>query len=182
LIRVLVVAESAVARASLADVVGTDARIDLAGIAAPDELAARIGELRPDVVLAHYGRAPNDADLEHVPSVVLVDDAQGRGERDASASEIVCAIVAAAAGLIVQQPRSLVRPTAETALVEPLTPRERAVLERLALGSGNRDIAAQLHISEHTVKFHVASILAKLGASNRAEAVSRGVKLGFLML
>jgi NarL family two-component system response regulator YdfI len=65
---------------------------------------------------------------------------------------------------------------------EPLTPREREVLRLLASGLGNKEIAAKLKISEHTAKFHVASILGKLGAASRAEAVSIGMRNGLILL
>ena len=73
------------------------------------------------------------------------------------------------------------RPAAE-ALVEPLTPRELEVLQLLGHGLSNRALAARLHISEHTAKFHVNAILGKLGAQTRAEAVAQGVRLGLLLL
>ncbi len=63
---------------------------------------------------------------------------------------------------------------------ESLTPREREVLDLLADGLSNKEIAARLEISEHTAKFHVASVLAKLGAANRADAVRRGVRRGLV--
>jgi DNA-binding CsgD family transcriptional regulator len=63
-----------------------------------------------------------------------------------------------------------------------LSAREVDVLAELARGAGNKQIAARLAISEHTVKFHVASIFAKLGVSSRTEAVTRGVRLGLIML
>jgi DNA-binding NarL/FixJ family response regulator len=66
-------------------------------------------------------------------------------------------------------------------LVEPLTGREREVLEMLAQGRGNKEIAAKLNISEHTVKFHVASILGKLGAGTRTEAVSIALRRGLIL-
>jgi DNA-binding NarL/FixJ family response regulator len=65
-------------------------------------------------------------------------------------------------------------------LVEQLTPRERTVLALVADGLGNRDIGRELDISEHTVKFHLASIFGKLGASSRTEAVRRGLRLGLI--
>jgi DNA-binding NarL/FixJ family response regulator len=70
----------------------------------------------------------------------------------------------------------------EPDLYEALTPRELEVLEVLAQGLSNRAIAARLAISEHTVKFHVSSIFAKLGAENRTDAVRRGVRLGLIAL
>lgn len=66
--------------------------------------------------------------------------------------------------------------------VESLTPREREVLAWLAEGLPNKAIAARLGISEHTVKFHVASIYGKLDASTRAEAVRRGLRRGLIAL
>jgi DNA-binding NarL/FixJ family response regulator len=65
---------------------------------------------------------------------------------------------------------------------ETLTAREREVLELLSRGLPNKLIARRLQISEHTVKFHVSSIYAKLGASSRTDAVSRGVRRGFITL
>jgi len=67
-------------------------------------------------------------------------------------------------------------------LAEPLTSREREVLRLLASGLGNKGIAGKLKISEHTAKFHVASILGKLGAASRAEAVSIGMRNGLILL
>ena len=64
--------------------------------------------------------------------------------------------------------------------IEVLTPRERDVLELLAEGMSNKAIAARLEISDQTVKFHVASISGKLGASNRTEAVRRALRRGLL--
>jgi DNA-binding NarL/FixJ family response regulator len=65
---------------------------------------------------------------------------------------------------------------------EALTAREREVLELLSRGLPNKLIARRLQISEHTVKFHVSSIYVKLGASSRTDAVSRGVRRGFITL
>jgi ATP/maltotriose-dependent transcriptional regulator MalT len=65
---------------------------------------------------------------------------------------------------------------------EPLTTREQQVLEKLAAGASNKMIARDLHISLATVKFHVGSLLAKLGARNRTDAVAIGLKLGILLL
>jgi len=66
--------------------------------------------------------------------------------------------------------------------VESLTAREHDVLALVADGLSNRDIAATLAISDHTVKFHLASIFGKLGASTRTEAVQRGLRLGVIQI
>jgi DNA-binding NarL/FixJ family response regulator len=66
--------------------------------------------------------------------------------------------------------------------VEPLSPRERAVLELLADGLSNKQIAARLGVTDHTAKFHVASIFGKLGVTTRAAAVRRGLRRGWVSL
>ena len=67
-------------------------------------------------------------------------------------------------------------------LMESLTGRELEVLALVADGLPNRDIARALDISEHTVKFHLASIFGKLGVSTRTEAVQRGLRLGVIAI
>ena len=67
-------------------------------------------------------------------------------------------------------------------IVEPLTSREQEVLEQMAAGLSNRQIASVLGISEHTVKFHVSSVLGKLGVSSRAAAIRRGMRQGLVTL
>jgi DNA-binding NarL/FixJ family response regulator len=109
---------------------------------------------------------------------------------DVTAAQLTSAVSAVAKGLLVLQPGELALASAssqsrngETAeLFEPLTPREKEVLQMLASGLGNKQIAAHLKISEHTAKFHVASILGKLGASSRTEAVSLGLRRGLILL
>lgn len=66
--------------------------------------------------------------------------------------------------------------------VEPLTAREKEVLELLAEGLPNKAIAARLGISDQTVKYHVASVSAKLGAANRTEAVRLALQRGLVTL
>jgi predicted ATPase/DNA-binding CsgD family transcriptional regulator len=65
-------------------------------------------------------------------------------------------------------------------LTDPLSPREREVLELLALGRSNREIADVLFLTEHTIKYHVASLFNKLGATKRAEAVTRAIANGMI--
>jgi DNA-binding NarL/FixJ family response regulator len=64
--------------------------------------------------------------------------------------------------------------------VEELTARESEVLRLVSLGLGNKEVAGRLAISEHTVKFHLSSILGKLQAGSRTEAVSLGIKRGLI--
>lgn len=64
---------------------------------------------------------------------------------------------------------------------DPLTPREQQVLELIAEGASNKHIAQTLVISEHTVKFHVSSIYAKLGAASRTDAINRGIRRGLIL-
>jgi len=72
--------------------------------------------------------------------------------------------------------------SSDIALGEMLTPRESEVLSLLAHGASNKVIARELEISIHTAKFHVASVLAKLKARNRSDAVAIGIRRGFVML
>ncbi|HEX9007339.1 MAG TPA: response regulator transcription factor [Bacteroidota bacterium] len=110
--------------------------------------------------------------------------------RTAPEEELLAALHAAAAGLVAVHREeadamlsSARRPApAGLAPVESLTPREREVLAMLAEGCSNKQIAARLDISEHTAKFHVASILGKLGAASRTEAVTAAIRLGLLMV
>jgi DNA-binding NarL/FixJ family response regulator len=83
--------------------------------------------------------------------------------------------------LLASQPGNEEDPTYPT-YHEPLTTREVEVLERLAEGLSNRGIAEQLRISDQTVKFHVASVMAKLGAANRTDAVRRAIREGLVTL
>jgi DNA-binding NarL/FixJ family response regulator len=101
---------------------------------------------------------------------------------DASAEQIVQATKSVVAGLIVLDSAVAMQRRDEDRLIEPLTPRESEVLQLLADGLGNKEIASRLSISEHTIKFHIRSILGKLGASSRTEAVSRGLRSGLIEL
>jgi len=106
---------------------------------------------------------------------------------DATAEEIAAAIGAARAGLLALHPDALAgaaapRATAPRGGAAALTPREIEILEMMAEGMSNRTIAGRLGISSQTVKFHVASILAKLGAASRTEAVTFGVRRGLIAL
>ena len=69
-----------------------------------------------------------------------------------------------------------------TGLIEPLTAREQEVLQLLAQGMTNKEIASELVITERTVKFHVSSILRKMDKGNRTEAVRTAVELGLIKI
>lgn len=110
---------------------------------------------------------------------------------EATEDELVAAILAAGEGLWVGAPSligELMRfprtgeSTSEDSLIEPLTAREREVLQLMAQGLANKQIALSLGISEHTVKFHLSSLYTKMGISSRTEAVRRGIELGLISL
>jgi two-component system, NarL family, response regulator YdfI len=175
-------------------------------------LAEQIEALRPDVVLQqpvaddeewHLSSQDSDAPAR----VLLVEESQFAGAltaahtidsgvravlpRFATADEILTAVGAAAMGLVVLHPAVLehlpaaLKPDLRdppNPPVQALSPRETEVLNMLADGLGNKEIAWRLRISEHTVKFHIGSIFNKLNASGRAEAVAIGVRRGLIAL
>jgi DNA-binding NarL/FixJ family response regulator len=130
----------------------------------------------------------------HVPTLYLLSDERSQSKeltgqnavlpRNASAPQIRAAAMAVAAGLRIARTNNsaTVENEAELAFVEPLTDRELRVLNLLADGLSNPKIARVLSISRNTVKFHVSSIISKLGATSRTEAVTIGVKRGLIIL
>ncbi len=196
MIRVVVAARSSVVRAGLESVVRSSSLLHLAG--ALDWALINSAEPEGDVLLLDAGDTlPEQSSL---PVVLLIDSSDAtlvsaalrsgiRGviSREASPEEIESAIQAVNAGLVVITAGSLgdllreLRPASE-ALSEPLSDRELEVLNLIAEGQSNKLIAHSLGISEHTVKTHVASILAKLGAGSRTEAVSQAIRRGLVML
>jgi DNA-binding NarL/FixJ family response regulator len=103
-------------------------------------------------------------------------------QTDISSEPIVQAIHSVAAGLLVFDSALMPQRSGDDPLAEALTPREGEVLRLLAEGSSNKEIAARLNISEHTIKVHIRSILGKLGAASRTEAVTRGLRSGLIDL
>lgn len=110
---------------------------------------------------------------------------------DASAEELSAALHALAEGLCVGSPALFQRlleqhrlPMPEEAeqIIDPLTERERQVLQLTAQGLANKQIASSLEISENTVKFHLSSLYAKLGVTSRTEAVRTGARRGWVVL
>ncbi len=100
--------------------------------------------------------------------------------RDASRADLDAAIAAVARGYIVLSSPQAALPAGDAQAT--LTARERDVLDLLARGLSNKRIAAALSLAENTVKFHVASILSKLNATTRTQAVTIGVRRGWIML
>ena len=200
MIRLAIAAESAVVRAGLEALVASHAGIDLAG--AYSDLSS-VEALRPDVVLAAVpledlsppgeGHSAATVLLTNDPQPVWTQEAFRLGvrallSRNASAAEILAAVEAAASGLAVVDPRELETLLGSTASApapvetHTLTARELEVLRMMAEGAANKAIAWKLGISDHTVKFHVASILGKLRAASRTEAVTLGVRKGLILL
>ena len=208
--RVLIVAPSSVVRAGLEAILRSSPDLEVVG--AVSSMAKVGGELeatRPDVLLvAPEGSAAGPmpiAESDGLPAIVLLSDdpdgiatvdalrhgARAVLPREAQPEEIVGAVEATAAGLAVLHVDSAAPLLphlngighAETTVEhETLTPREIEVLSLLAEGAGNKIIARRLGISEHTVKFHVGSIMAKLNAASRTEAVTVGIRRGLILL
>ncbi len=129
-----------------------------------------------------------------VPLLALVENAEevayalrqgavGILSRDIGGERLLDALAALTQGLAVLEPRFLQPPPGdEDERLEPLTPRERDVLELLAQGLTNKGIANRLGVSDHTVKFHLNAVLGKLGATTRTEAVTKALRTGLLTL
>jgi NarL family two-component system response regulator YdfI len=176
------------------------------------QLSENLEELQPDVLIAEItgqDRTLPDEILKlseeaPVAIILLVDDANTERDveafrngvravlpRNMSPGGIVAAVEAVGTGLAVLLPEGLETLLRESTashraisppLVEALTPREIEVLGMMVEGWGNKEISTRLGISEHTVKFHVASIMGKLNASSRTEAVTSGIRHGLIML
>jgi two-component system response regulator DesR len=104
------------------------------------------------------------------PGAAKAAGAAGFIPKDWGAADIARAVRMVGLGMTVFQP--------QVEIDAPLSPREREVLDLIARGSTNREIAAALHLSPHTIKEHTSSLYRKLGARNRAEAVQRAQRLG----
>jgi DNA-binding NarL/FixJ family response regulator len=135
--------------------------------------------------------------LAHDPSRSWIRQALKTGIRGVlpygvSEDELAAATKAVASGLVALSPEfaEMISSTFSQAdareefevPLEPLTPREQEVLAMLSEGLLNKEIASRLQISEHTVKFHISSIMSKLGASSRTEAVTRGIRRGLVYI
>src|SRR5579885_2583640 len=207
-IRILVADDHPIVREGLVAILSTQPDFSVVGQAATgSEVVRMVTELRPDVLLLDL-EMPDMDGVEalhrlrdaHVPVRVIVFTAFDTDERILAAvragaqgyllkgvprDEIFQAVRVVHAGNSLLQPvvasrllRQVSEETAAAAPTEPLTARELDVLRLLMRGLQNKEIANELVVTERTVKFHVSSILTKLGAGNRTEAVAIANKQG----
>lgn len=205
MIRVLISASSPQVRARLVSLLRSHPEFEVREEATLDAVVfdGSSADWQPDVVLAEPADEEAAADLlDHLesnrPTILLVSlgiaDAFRQRYRavlpkDLDESRIVTAIEAVAAGLGVfmpdeiahSMPESSIKPLASD-LIEPLTPREIEILRAMADGLGNKEIGTRFGISENTVKFHVGSVMGKLGAGSRTEAVILGIRHGVVFV
>lgn len=205
--RILIVEDQRIVREGLTALFEDEPAIAIVGEAAGGaEALALYAQLRPDVVLmdlqmpgvdgAEATRRIRAADPQACVLVLttyatdefifaaLRAGARGYLLKDASAAELVAAIQAVRRGQTQLSPEVAARLVAGVGGggPEPLTARELEVLALLGQGQSNDAIAAALGIAPRTVKVHVQNILAKLGASNRTEAVSIAARRGLISL
>ncbi len=212
MIRVFLIAGSPLARAALQNRLKAHSVKIVGSAAGIDALGGDLSDTQADVLLVDAAGEPPEAIVEsladsdlaaEIPIVVLTEATSSAASAQAlqagiravlpseiSTDQLVAALQAAAAGLVVLHPTEIpaafpaVAPASQplAELPEPLTRREREVLQMLAAGLANKEIAARLNISDHTAKFHVAAILGKLGAATRTEAVALGIRRGLVLL
>src|SRR6202030_1973298 len=204
-IRIAVVATSAARRAGIESIVRSHASFHLAGsFGAVASLVPFARSTELDVIVIDsdsiydlLGQPISDAAIVLLTEVsdarsisrLLRSGVRAILSRESDPDDVLSAIFAVHDGLVL-----LSLPAAESLaavfgdqplqvedeLSEEITSRETDVLRMLAEGLVNKDIAARLGISEHTVKFHISSILDKLGASTRTEAVTQGIRRGLI--
>lgn len=208
MIRVLIASEYPAMRAGLRMLLGIYDALQVVGEAGgKEELLALAQATTPDVVLLDLGHdgAGMDAlwrlrrEAPHLSVLALTDSPQDRRTlpalqagasgclpKTSTGSELEKAVRAAAAGELILYPGAtaalLDRLRGEETLIENLTPREGEVLQWVSAGMTNKAIAYRLGISEHTVKFHLSSVMSKLGAASRAEAVATAIRRGLIAI
>jgi len=195
--RVALVAASPALRAGLRAMLSVDAQIKVTDEAARlDDL--NLDETEADILIVSASSASftaPEAGLPESTSILLLSDsplsasdafrarpAWGILPFDTSADELLAALHALAQGLVVGARSLLLPEETPPSSRGPLTERELEVLSLLSKGLANKQIAASLGISEHTVKFHVSSIYTKLNATNRTEAIRAGLRGGWVTL
>jgi DNA-binding CsgD family transcriptional regulator len=195
LIRVAIIADLLSHAHALADLLAQDERIDI--ITASDRFDAALEGIEDITdVLIVAGLPPDKLPFRGPPIVMLNDgpvrenlfaqDVRAWLPNSVSRAELLAAVAAADANLHVLTGDQMERRTKSTPFPmrdgtpDALTRRELEVLRILADGSGNKEIAERLGISDNTVKFHIAQIMAKLGAHSRTEAVAIGMKRGLV--
>jgi DNA-binding NarL/FixJ family response regulator len=148
-----------------------------------DELEAPDASRRPPILLL-------TDDPQQAQTLAAQSLAWGALPLNASEEELNAAVHALSEGLLVGAPallkgfwRAAGRPfAANPSETETLTARELEVLQKMARGLTNKQIAAALNLSEHTAKFHLSSIYAKLNVASRTEAVAVGTRLGLITM
>lgn len=197
MVRVAVVAEDPLLRSQLVALIGAQRNCSVASESGPEELElggppadVAVWDLGPDAAEARRQLSlPSDPRLPVVmlgpPALAreaLAWGAMGYLLRDPDGRRLEAAVLAAAEGLQVLDVGGDADSVDDAFLLETLTPRELEVLQLLAEGLVNKDIARRLRISDNTVKFHVNAVLGKLGARTRTEAVTRAARLGLIIL
>lgn len=203
--RVLILANDPLARAGLAALLADEPTIGIAGQSSSDaDLDAMLAAFQPDVLLWDLGWTPDSQiawlsqfveehslpvvallAVESLAGMVRAAGARGLLLRTSTADQMVAALHAVVQGLLIFDETLLAAPTpmpADVELVDPLSARELEVLRYLAEGLSNKEIARTMSISENTVKFHVNTILGKLGAQSRTEAVVKATRAGLILL
>jgi DNA-binding NarL/FixJ family response regulator len=183
---------------------GLRADLVLLPVTLPSTLAFRVQSEHPDAIVIAAGntflaRARNGRELREIfsdtPALLLAEEVSAAVVRSAgrlriysvlpaemSPAQLVAAIAATAAGFAVTLPQPASGPTEVTAVSEDLTAREVEVLRLMARGQRNKQLAVALNISQHTAKYHVSAVMAKLGARTRTEAVTIGVMRGLVAI
>ncbi len=202
----LVVAESAIRRAGLEALIRNSASMALVG--GGSHTLLRTGSAREDDVILFDLDSPDALaegfGPEQSPVVALVDEPDPASvaqalranvrailPRDSSEEHVEMAIEAVHQGFTLLETAAAVelvsrvaapRQDSEAPALDELTPRELQVLSLLAEGKANKEISSALEISEHTVKFHISSILDKLRVATRTEAVTTALRAGLILL
>lgn len=205
-IRVLITDDHAVVRQGLRMFLELDPDLEIVGEAADGAEAVRLAKgLRPDVVLMDLLMPVMDGiaaiaairqtmpDVEVVALTSVLEDASvvsavragatGYLLKDTDAEELRRAVKAAAAGQVQLSPEAAIRLMREVRSPESpetLTERETEVLQLLARGQANKEIARNLSIGEKTVKTHVSNILGKLGVQSRTQAALHAMRVGLV--